>query len=229
MQWRPDAKKLVFLVGDAPPASRGDVPTYDNLAKEASRKHITINAIRCGTDTNTASTFQQIAALTNGEFSSIVQDGGVQQVATPYDDKMAELSRKIDTTSIIVGDTTVRHAYAEKMRAAEAAPAMAKADRAGYYAGAGSASRDDADLVGGVAKGTMSVDSLDEGSLPEDMKGMDKSALKAEVAKRGAERQAAQKELTDLAKKRDEYIKNNVKDGDGFDAKVKSSIDKQLK
>src|SRR5882724_11712513 len=26
MAWRDDAKKLVFLVGDAPPASRGDVP-----------------------------------------------------------------------------------------------------------------------------------------------------------------------------------------------------------
>src|SRR5687768_8197200 len=35
MKWRSGAKKLVFLVGDAPPASRGDVPTFDVLAREA--------------------------------------------------------------------------------------------------------------------------------------------------------------------------------------------------
>nr|MDQ3300396.1 VWA domain-containing protein [Myxococcota bacterium] len=79
MQWRRGAKKLVFLVGDAPPASRGEVPTFDVLAREAARSGIIINTIRCGTDHQTASTFQQIASLSRGEFSSIQQDGGVQQ------------------------------------------------------------------------------------------------------------------------------------------------------
>src|SRR5204862_5029921 len=81
MQWRDGAKKLVFLVGDAPPASRGDVPTFDVAAREAGNKGIIINTIRCGDDSQAQVSFQQIASLGNGEFSSIQQDGGVQQVA----------------------------------------------------------------------------------------------------------------------------------------------------
>lgn len=233
MKWRSGAKKIVFVVGDAPPASRGDVPTFDTLAREAADKHITINAIRAGHDSDTQVAFQQIAALGGGAYSSIQQDGGVQQVATPYDDKMAELSAKIDSTMIIVGDEGVRRNYEANLRAAEAAPAAAKADRAGYYATKGSGGRAaGADLVGGVATGTMSFDGLADDTLPADMRGMDKAELKQEVEKRAQQRAEAQKELGELAKKRDEYINAN-KQGDagegGFDDKVKEAIEAQIK
>ncbi|HLL23636.1 MAG TPA: vWA domain-containing protein, partial [Kofleriaceae bacterium] len=189
MQWRPGAKKLVFLVGDAPPASRGDVPTFDRLAKEAVGKGITINTIRCGTDHATAQAFQQIASISHGEFSSIVQDGGVQQIATPYDDKLAELSARVDATSIIVGDEGSRRKYAAKMAAADAAPAAAKADRAGYFASKGPGEgRASDDLVGGVATGAMSIDTVEQSALPVDLRGKDKAELKAEVEKRVKER-----------------------------------------
>lgn len=233
MQWRAGAKKLVFLVGDAPPATRGDVPAFDTLAKEAAAKGITINTIRCGTDHNTAQAFQQIASISNGEFSSIVQDGGVQQIATPYDDKMAELSRRIDSTSIIVGDEGARRRYEAKMAATEAAAPAAKADRAGYYAskpGKGGAGRADDDLVGGVATGTMNIEAVPAADLPADLRGKDKAELKVEVEKRMAEREAAQKEIAELSKQRDEYLKKNMAEGgEGFDAKVKTSLEKQLK
>lgn len=231
MKWRSGAKKIVFVVGDAPPASRGDVPTYDELAREAASKHITINAIRAGHDSDTQVAFQQMAALGGGAFSSIQQDGGVQQVATPYDDKMAELSAKIDSTMIIVGDEGVRRNFQAKMAAAEAAPAPAKADRAGYYATKGSGGRAAEDLVGGVATGTMNWDGLADESLPAEMRGMDKAQLKQEVEKRAAQRAEAQKELGELAKKRDEYINANKPSAGegGFDAKVKEAIEIQIK
>ena len=228
MQWRDGAKKLVFLVGDAPPASRGDVPTFDVLAKEAARKGITINTIRCGTDHTTALAFERIALLANGEFSSIQQDGGVNQIATPYDEKMAELSRRIDRTSIIVGDSGARRRYEAKMAAAEAAPAPAAADRAHYYASKPGKGRADDDLVGGVATGTMSLDKVDEEALPEDLRGKSKAELAAEVEKRAAERAKAQQEIAELAKQREEYLKKNAKEGEGFDGKVKDTLKKQL-
>lgn len=232
MKWRTGAKKIVFIVGDAPPASRGDVPTYDTLAREAASKHITINAIRAGHDSDTQIAFQEIASLGGGAYSSIQQDGGVQQVATPYDAKMAELSAKIDSTMIIVGDEGVRRNYEAKMAAAEAAPAPAKADRAGYYATKGSGGRSADDFVGGVATGTMTYDGLDTTTLPADMRGMDKVQLKQEVEKRAAQRAEAQKELGELAKKRDEYLDANKPGAGGeggFDAKVKAAIETQIK
>ena len=230
MKWRSGAKKLVFLVGDAPPASRGDVPTFDVLAREAGEKQIIINTIRAGHDQETAMAFQQIASLGRGEFSSIQQDGGVQQIATPYDRKMAELSAKIDETSIIAGDDGVRRAYAAKMGSVAAAAPAAQADRAAYYGGADK--RSDDDLVGGYATGAMNVDSVKDGDLPADMRGMAKPQLKAELDRRVAARKAAQAEIGQLAKQRDHYLEEQSAKGGGeggFDVKVKATVEKQLK
>jgi len=229
MQWRNDAKKLVFLVGDAPPASRGDVPTFEVAARAAGEQQIIINTIRCGWDHDTETAWQQIAALGHGQFSTIQQDGGVQQVATPYDDKLAEISARIDSTTVIVGDEGKRAEYGRNMAAAAAAPAPAKADRAMYYATKGGARGAD-DLVGGVADGSLSVDKVAPAALPADLRAMDKPALKMEIGKRAKQRAAAQAELSAVAKQRDEYLKNNAKDGEGgFDTKVKAAIDAQLK
>jgi hypothetical protein len=231
MRWRADAKKLVFLVGDAPPASRGDVPRFDVLAREAREQQIILNTIRCGQDHDTEVAWRQIAMLGNGQFSTVEQDGGVQQAATPYDDKLAEVSAKIDGTAVIIGGEGERREYSRKMSAAAAAPAPAKADRAGYYAagGAGGDLRDSNDLVGNVANGTMDVETTPAEALPSDLRHLDKPALKREIGKRVEQRQAAQNALKVLAKQRDEYLRAKGKDTGGFDAKVNAAVDAQLK
>ena len=231
MAWRQDAKKMIFLVGDAPPASRGEVPTFDVSARDAATKGIRINTIRCGTAENTKQVWQQIAALSNGEFSSIQQNGGVQQIATPFDDKMAELSGKIDATQVIYGDTATRGAYEGKMAAAAAAPAPAKADRAAYYSkpGAAGGARDSADVVTSIASGAMSVDSLDESKLPTSMHGKSKPEIAADISAKAKQREEAQTELAKVAAQRAEYLEAHSKEaGDGFDVKVKGTVDREL-
>ncbi|HZJ65461.1 MAG TPA: VWA domain-containing protein [Kofleriaceae bacterium] len=230
MQWRDDARKLVFLVGDAPPASRGDVPTFDVLAREAGDRQIVLNTIRCGLDRDTEAAWQRIASLGHGQYSTIQQDGGVQQIATPYDQKLAELSAKIDSTAVIVGDDAERVEYHRNMAAAKAAPAAAQADRATYFTAKGAGMRAKKDIVDKVATGAADVDALATPELPAELRSMDKPTLKKELAKRVEERKAAEKELSTLAKERDEYLKNKARSGEGgFDDKVKSAIDEQLK
>jgi Mg-chelatase subunit ChlD len=227
MQWRGDARKLVFLVGDAPPASRGDVPRYDVLAREAGDRQILINTIRCGTNRETEQAWQQIASLAGGQYSSIQQDGGVQQIATPYDQKLAEIAARIDSTTVIVGGEGERTAYRRNLDAASAAPAPAKADRASYYAKGGA--RASNDLVTGVASGAMSVEAVPATELPADLREMNKGELKAEIARRSEERRAAKAQLDELVKQRDEYLKARGPRGESFDTKVKAAIDVQLK
>jgi hypothetical protein len=227
MQWRSDAKKLIFLVGDAPPANRGEVPPYDVTAKVAADQQITINAIRCGDDTMTAQAWQQVAMIGHGEFSTIRQDGGVQQVATPYDDKLAKLSEKIDSTAVIYGDEGVHHSYEGKMAAAAAAPEPAKADRASFYAAKPSPKRAKEDLIGG---GAVDVDGLEADKLPADMRAMSKSDLKTELARREAERAQAQVELKALVKERNEYLNKKGKaSGSAFDSAVNTTVEHELK
>jgi hypothetical protein len=228
MQWRQGAKKLVFLVGDAPPADRGDAPPFEALAREAADQQIVLNTIRCGWDGDTARAWQQIASLGRGQFSTIQQDGGVQQIATPYDDKLAELSARIDGTTVIVGDEAERDSYTRNVMTNAAAPAPAKADRAAYYAAdpVSGGARVTNDLVGGA----VDVDAVPAAALPTEMRGMDKPALKAEVARRARIRSEAQSEMTKLSKQREDYLKAKTKGGEGgFDAKVKDTIDAQLK
>jgi hypothetical protein len=230
MKWRSGAKKMIFLVGDAAPASRGEVPTFDVTAKLAAARQIKINTIRCGQDSDTARAWQQIASLGAGNFSTIEQDGGVHQIATPYDDRMAQLAGEIDSTTVVYGDAVARRRWEGKMAVTAAAPAAAKADRGTYYAkkGAVAAARAE-DVVGGVATGEMSLDKLDEDKLPEDLRGKSKAELEADLKARAARREAAQKEISELARKRDEYIKANAKDSKGFDVVVKHTLEEQLK
>lgn len=231
MAWRDGAKKMIFLVGDAPPASRGEVPTFEVSARDAQAKGISINTIRCGTASDTAEAWQKIAMIGQGEFSSIQQNGGVQQIATPYDQKMAELSREIDSTAVIYGDAATRGAYEGKMAAQAAAPMAVAADRAAYYAKAPAkgGGRAKEDVVGGVATGTVAVDSLDKDMLPADMKNKSNEEIKAEIDTRAKKRTAAQSELEKIEKQRAEYLKAHAGEGgDGFDVKVKATVDRQL-
>lgn len=230
MKWRSGAKKMIFLVGDAPPSSRGDVPTFEQSAQMAAKLQIKINTIRCGQDGETAQAWQKIAMLGAGEFSTIQQDGGVQQIATPYDDKMAALAAEIDSTTVVYGDASLRRGYAEKMAVAAAAPAASKADRGVYYAKKGAvAAKPTEDAVAGIATGAMDFDSLEEGKLPEDMRGKSKEQLKTELEARAKKRQQAQQEMAELAKQRDEFIAKNKKDEGGFDGVVKKTLETQLK
>ncbi|MGE0546020.1 MAG: VWA domain-containing protein [Kofleriaceae bacterium] len=231
MQWRGDAKKLVFVVGDAPPSSRGDVPRFDVLAAEAKTRGIVINTIRCGVDSSTAVAFQQLASIGNGEFSTIQQNGGVQQVETPYDDKLAELSTEIDGTTVIVGDESARARYSAAMGAAADAPAATRADRGMYYAAKPDAARTPGDAVDRYRKGVLDIGAIAPADLPAELRGMAKDDLKAELDKRVAKRKAAEHELSKLAKQRSEFLENNAASGsgEGFDTKVKATLERQLK
>lgn len=230
MKWRSGAKKMIFLVGDAPPSSRGEVPTFDVTARAAAAKQIKINTIRCGQDSETARAWQQVAMIGRGNFSSIQQDGGVQHIATPYDDKMAQLAAEIDSTTVYYGAADGRRAYEGKMAVASAAPAPAKADRGVYYAKKGAVSaRGSEDVVAGIGGGSINVDSLDADKLPADMQGKSKAELEADLKARAKKREVAQKEIAELSKQRDEYLKTQTKDSNGFDSVVKKTLEEQLK
>ena len=228
MQWRGDAKKMIFLVGDAPPASRNDVPRFEVSARAAAAEHITINTVRCGTAEDTAVAWKQIAAIGGGEFSSVAEDGGVRQIATPYDAKLAELSHTIDTTSVIYGAAPVHAHYDAKMAAAAAAPAAAKADRAAFYATEPTVSRGVDDITDGVATGGVAIGSLDEGMLPSDLQGLNKDELKQKIDERAAQRAKAHKEMIEVAKQRAEYLKGHADVSNGFDDAVKGTVDREL-
>ena len=230
MTWRQNATKLIFIVGDAPPATRGDVPAIDVSARDAAAMQIEINTIRCGEDPDTAVAWQRIAAIGHGEFSTIREDGGVQQIATPYDDELARLGARIDATRTVYGGVKVQSFYARKMAVAAAAPEPAAADRAAYNATAiGSAAEAKHDLTTQAATGAVDLDGIAREDLPADLRDMPKQELAAELARRAAERAAAQKKIEEVARQRAGYLAAHGRAGGGFDDAVDATLEHELK
>jgi hypothetical protein len=238
MQWTPGAMKMIFLVGDAPPAERGDGYDWRKAVRLANAKEIVIHTVRCGGDGETGAVWKRIASSGNGTFMSIRGDGGVVATrATPMDRRLGELSRELDDTVVIVGGRRAHAAYASKRAEAMPAAPAAAADRAGYLGkaasvggGAGAGVRlDEADSTDDLASGKRDVTRVAEDELPAEMKGMSAEQRKAYVAKKAAHRKEVLAEMKKVGKERDEWLKANAPAAKktGFDAAVETAVEKQ--
>ncbi|MBI3548372.1 MAG: VWA domain-containing protein [Elusimicrobia bacterium] len=230
MSWSRDSKalKLVYLVGDAPPHfDYPDAPKLEALLERGVRKGLIFNTIQCGSDSATQDAWRRVARLGEGKYLAIAHDGGVAAVSTPFDERLAELNREVGSTRVAFGRGRAKSA-ARKAREvsllAHAAPAAA-ADRAAYMAVAGgSALEREEDLSSALEGGSVKLEALKDEELPEDWRGLTVEARKARLAAVNAKREALQKELASVAKRRDEYLKKESGGKDGFDAKLLESF-----
>jgi Mg-chelatase subunit ChlD len=218
--------KMVYLVGDAPPhTDYGDVD-YRAVAKAAHVKNIHINTVRCGGDVATQNTWTEIAGLAAGEYTSIDQSGGMIAVATPYDDKLAELNRKLVGTAIGYGRW--RGEVRAKAATAAAAPASTAADRAAFFGLKGGAVGGAGDLGRDFAEGKVKLEALPADDLPAELSGLDGDGRRRYVEEKNAERARVQAEINTLAFKRNEFLKDKKK-ADAFDTKLESTLKRQGK
>ena len=169
----PDAYRVVFLVGDAPPHMdyQDDVPYPGTLAL-AKQRGIRVNAVQCGNGSDTRGTWQRIAQLGDGAYLHVQQDGSAVAIATPYDERLARLSAELDETRLYYGSRTERAERAKRLAESEAvrdaAPAPVLARRATFTASASgkAALLGDRELVVEVSNGAVSLDDIAPEALP---------------------------------------------------------------
>ena len=236
MPWSQDGKvlKIIFLVGDAPPhMDYADGPKYPELCRIAARKDLIINTVQCGSIAATTPIWKEIAKSSEGSYAAIAQSGGVAVIATPMDDELAKLNKKIGETLIPYGDADLRREVATKQAFAESAPASAAADRLSYNAKTKRGVQGRGELLDALASNEVKLGSIDKKDLPAELQKLTKEEMEARIAKTRAERDGLQKEVQELAKKRDAYIQAENKrlaeagKGDGFDEKVAETIHQQ--
>jgi Mg-chelatase subunit ChlD len=218
--------KLIYLVGDAPPHDDyTDEPNSRAQARRAQEKGIRINTIRCGEDSTAQVAFARISHIASGEFASIDQTGGVQTVATPYDDKLAALNKKLVGTAIGygVGGADVRR----KVAASMAAPASVAADRASFFGAKGGAVGGAGDLVDDVARGRVKAEEVPAAALPPEVASMPAPARHAYVAEKEDERKKVQAEINNMAHERNSYLKAKAPKDSSFDGAVQNTLRKQ--
>ena len=235
--------QILFLVGDAPPHDDyQDAPDTLDTTRRAIESGMIVNTIQCGAANDTRQVWQSIAQNGEGQYFAIAQDGGVQAVASPYDDKLSELGAKLGSTYTAYGggagtaganfrsEVTARQAEMEASVVARA-PKAAAADRAVNKALNSVAYSDD--LMQSLENGTVKMDAIKDENLPDDLRKLPADTRKKEIEKRLEERKKLRAEIVALSKQRDAYIaaerkKQSVGKQGGFDSAVAAALKQQM-
>src|SRR6478735_6770734 len=236
MSWSSDKKvlKIIFLVGDAPPhMDYPNGPKYPDLCREAAKKDLIINTIQCGAMAETKPIWQEIAKLSEGSYVGISQSGNIAVISTPMDKELSRLNERIGATLIPYGDSTLQAEVHAKFVAAKSAPVSAMADRLSYNSKTGKAVQGRGELVDALNDKTVKIDEIDQKQLPAELQKLDRSELQKRIAKARDERADLQKQIVEIAKKREVYIQSENKrltaegKGDAFDQKVTDTLHAQ--
>lgn len=240
VSWSQDAGtyKVVFLVGDAPPHM--DYPNdvkYPVTLAQAKKKGIAVNTIQCGVNGHTTHQWRHIAQLGNGNYFQVGQAGNAVAVATPFDAKLAELSRKLDDTRLYYGDKEAKVKQEKKVAATKKLHASSsvesRARRAAFNASkSGKANRlGENELVDDVASGRVDLSKIERDDLPQPMQAMAPKEQKALIEETAKQRQVLQGQIAKMSQERAGYLKKKVKQSgagkDSLDEKIYTTVRKQ--
>ena len=203
--------KVIFLVGDAPPAQREAEWNFKNWSKQARERHIVVNTVRCGGDDETAKAWKYAAKLTDGTFDTIGQEGGMLAVATPYDAELAKVNAEIAAKTLYTGTAAVQ--AENRGRAAQMAELAPEAGRRAHQlheegrgrAGSGMAAPAASSApvaVGGavdLVEKPEALATVKDEELPAELQGLKKEEQAAKVKQLAAERKVLEEKAAKLA------------------------------
>ncbi len=242
MKWTDGAntKRIVFLVGDAPPHM--DYPQekqYPEILKKAVKREIVVNAVQAGDMQETTPIWQEIAQFGHGRFIAIPQSGGqITVIVTPYDDDILELQRELDKSVMPYGSREQQADTNTKMREKAEAPKEVQIDNSKYYSKRSSKKEvitGGGDLIADIANKTVELERIDNKELPEALAGKSKSEVKAFIEGKLAEREKLEAQMAALIAKRDAFTLEEqaktakISANDSFDKAVEDTLKMQLK
>ena len=223
--------KVIFLVGDAPPHTDyvNDIQ-YPQSLKMAHNKSIVVNAIQCGQLTITTAKWQQIATLGNGHYFQVEQSGNAVAISTPYDNKLATLSSKLDDTRLYYGDKEKQKRQQNKVQAAKKLNAKAseqsRARRAIFNSTESGKNNflGESELVDAITSGRVDLSSINQKHLPQALQAMAPEKQKLLLRKKAKQRDELQREIKELSEQRSQHIKQELEAQGG----AKDSFDDQI-
>jgi len=227
----PNAYKVVFLIGDAPPhMDYQDDVKYPTTIAAASAKGIVINAVQAGQNHSTKRQWTRIAQLGDGTYLQVGQSGNAVALATPFDKNLAELSAELDSTRLYYGDDEEKEEKQRKVNATDKLHAgsslTSRARRAAFNASkSGDANLfGEGELVDDVASGRVDLSDIEHQALPEPIQAMTPAEQKALIKETAAKRKELQSRIGELAEQRNEYLKKKVEEMGG----AKDSLDHKI-
>jgi hypothetical protein len=203
--------KLIYICGNEP-FNQGRI-SYQEAIADAKKNNIYVNTIFCGNRQEGINSFWKNGAdIGIGKFFNIDSNKIIQYVETPFDDKITECNERINSTYINYGSRGMEKKRNQKTQDDNAR----NVSKANYAERSVSKSKDvykneNWDLVDKMKKDKNAVANAKKEDLPAEYQNKTSSELTKIVEVKTAERELIQKEIGELAKKRQEYINIEAK------------------
>ncbi len=220
--------KMIFIAGNEP-FTQGGV-SYQLACSAAKEKGVVVNTIFCGDFNEGIQTnWKSGADLTGGTFMSIEQNSKTVYVPTPYDDQIAALNDRLNTTYVYYGSTG---SYKKEQQ-------IVQDNNASSYGQANKAERaisksshvyknSSWDLVDAAKDNDKVITETKTDDLPKEMRSMTIDQRKVYVKQKADERSKIQAEIQSLNKQRQEFITKNTPQ-DSKDVMLDASMIKAIK
>ena len=210
-----DDLKLIFIAGNEP-FTQGRLD-YRDATAQAKENDIVVNTIFCGNyDQGINTQWKEGAIRTGGDYMAIDHNQEIVYIATPYDDDIIILNKKLNKTYVAYG-----HLGANKFAAQAAQDSNAEAlDETVVVKRAVSKSsrmykNSSWDLVDAVETDEEVIDNVKSEQLPKELQGKSKEEIKQYIKDKKAERTKIQKEIQELNAKREAFIAKQQGDQQG--------------
>lgn len=235
LSWTPseEALKLLFVAGNESVEQDLQV-SLEEVSDLVRQKGIFPQLIFCGQPQDAAAeSWARLADWSHGRFATIDHRLSAQELASPYDGELVELSGAINQTYVPRGEEGERRyrrlatqdEEAFKLSAAAAASRAEVKSSPLYSSGW--------DLVDAIASGEQALYEVDESELPETMRAMSLSELEEQFEALEASRQVLRDRITRLSRQRRLFIAEEIKArkidlSRTFDAVVRQEIRERL-
>lgn len=226
----PDDLKLIFIAGNEP-FTQGKIK-YQDASTLALKNDVTINTIFCGNYNLGISThWKDGAKMTHGDYMAINQNKATVHVASPYDDAILTLNKKLNKTYIAYGRKGIQKMELQKEQDNNASSySKANAVKRTVSKSSHLYKNKTWDLVDAVEQEEVVIEDIKDDALPDELKGKSKSEIKFYIDKKSKERDAINKKVQELNTKRKDYIsKQNKASNNGLENAMTKAIKEQAK
>lgn len=219
--------KLVYIAGNEP-FTQGRI-SYKESIDKALGKDIYVNTIHCGSrESGISGMWREGAIRGKGKFFNIDHNIRVHHYDTPYDDRLSICNEKLNATYISYGSTG-RVRQQNQIMQDRNAKSISKSNLAERAVSKSAAVYDNSawDLVDKVKQDKNALSIIKESELPKELQNKSKAEVRKLITEKESERTSIQKEINELAKKRQAYIDEQAKNdntGDDLGKAINESI-----
>lgn len=210
LYWSPDAEdlRIIFIAGNESFA-QGPIH-YNGVCQAAAQADIIINTIYCGSyEEGLREGWKSPAELAFGQFMNIDQSDQVKHIETPFDEKILELNRELNTTYIYYGKDG-----RDKLQNLEAQDSNASSLSRGnsrtraIFKAKKAYKNEHWDLVDYTEANEEGLDELEKEELPEELRKMTSEQQKSYIESMRKKRHKIQDQIKGYEERVKDYIAN---------------------